>query len=115
MGNFSHGATHGLMLLTIKTRPYDKSPSLAAPYPALHRLQPRPRQVAVAVALLDAGAHLDFASQPRHEWGGFTPLMHAAIGSRAGVVRWLLKRGADGTKHTTQAVAMTKRSHRCTL
>ena len=58
----------------------------------------------VAVALLDAGADIDFATPPGYNLPGFTPLMHAAVGNHAGVAKVLLERGADGTKTTTQAV-----------
>jgi len=53
-------------------------------------------------ALLDGDADLDFAT-PAGNYNGFTPLMYAASVSNAGVVKFLLKRGADGTKHTAQA------------
>ena len=57
----------------------------------------------MAVALLDAGANIDFATTPGHEGaGGFTSLMYAAAGNHAGVVKLLLKRGADGALMTTQ-------------
>ena len=54
----------------------------------------------VATALLDGGAIIDFVTPPRRLINllGFTPLMYAAIKSRAGVVKMLLERGADGTK-----------------
>ena len=53
----------------------------------------------VAVALLVGGADIDFAMPPPHGYpGGFTPLMHAAAGFHAEVVKLLLDRGADGAK-----------------
>ena len=58
----------------------------------------------VAVALMDAGANIDFVpitTLPGWQ-AGFTPLIHATLENRAGVVQMLLKRGADGTKGTTQ-------------
>jgi len=57
----------------------------------------------MAVALLDAGADIDFATPRRHNYPGFTPLMFAAMGNRAALVKLLHKRGADGTNTTTQA------------
>ena len=61
----------------------------------------------VAVALLHAGANINFATPPssssRPSLPGFTPLMYAVGGKNAGVAKLLLKRGADGTKRTTQA------------
>ena len=47
----------------------------------------------MAVALLNAGANIEFAST-----GGFTPLMIATMSNNASVVMLLLERGADGTK-----------------
>jgi len=48
-------------------------------------------------------ANSDFATPPSREGaGGFTPLMYAADGNHAGVVKLLLKRGADGAMTTTQ-------------
>jgi hypothetical protein len=41
---------------------------------------------------------------PHHAWTSFTPLMYAAAGNRADVAKMLIKRGADGTKLTTQVV-----------
>jgi ankyrin repeat protein len=46
----------------------------------------------VAVALLDAGANIDFATPPR----AFTPLIIATNRNYASVVKLLLKRGANG-------------------
>jgi hypothetical protein len=57
----------------------------------------------VAVALLVAGADIDFATPPRHDYPGFTPLMYAVTGGQAAIVKLLHKRGADGTKTTTQS------------
>jgi len=56
----------------------------------------------VVVAHLDAGANADFvvAKPPRNESPGFTPLMCAVAANHAGVVKLLLKQGADGTKIT---------------
>jgi len=57
----------------------------------------------VAVALLDAGANVDFATPPHHvNCAGFTPLMYAVADNHAGVAKLLLKRGADGTKTTIE-------------
>jgi len=58
----------------------------------------------VASALLHGGAHVDFVTPPRHMNAGMTPLMYAVTGNHAGVVKLLLKRGADGAKTTTLAV-----------
>jgi len=58
----------------------------------------------VAVALLDAGAKINFATPANSsEYPGFTPLMYAVDANNAGVAKLLLERGADGTKRTTQA------------
>ena len=57
----------------------------------------------VAVALMDAGAKINFATPPPSLLPGFTPLMYAAIGNRAGLAKMLHKRGADGTKTITHA------------
>jgi hypothetical protein len=57
----------------------------------------------VAVVFLDARANIDFVTPPRHEYAGLTPLMYAAMESRTGVAKLLLKRGADGTVNTTHA------------
>ena len=56
-----------------------------------------------AVALLDGGASIDIATLHRHEAPGFTPLMYAAMKNNTAIVKMLLKRGADGTKASTQA------------
>ena len=59
----------------------------------------------VAVALLDAGANVDFATPPGHvNCAGFTPLMYAVEENHADVAKLLLKRGADGAKTTTEGV-----------
>jgi hypothetical protein len=61
--------------------------------------------VALTLALLDAGANVDFASHTRidqPEVPGCTPLMFAAIGNRACVVKLLITRGADGSMTTTE-------------
>ena len=58
----------------------------------------------VAVALLDGGADIDFVPGPMATLSGFTPLIYATFGNRAGVVRMLLKRSADGTKGITQPI-----------
>ena len=55
----------------------------------------------MAVALLDAGARIDFATT--HEYPDFTPLMYAAMSSHAGVAKMLHKHCADGTHTTTWA------------
>jgi hypothetical protein len=55
----------------------------------------------VALALLAAGAKIDFVTPPRHPYAGFTPLMYAAVSSHAGVAKMLLKSGADGVKKAT--------------
>ena len=60
--------------------------------------------VEVALALLASRANIDFATPPGHPSAGFTPPIYAAIAGRSGVAKLLLKRGADGTQHTTQAV-----------
>jgi ankyrin repeat protein len=52
----------------------------------------------VAAALLDAGADIDYAVPPGHDDAGVTPLILAVMGGHFGVVKLLLKRGADGTK-----------------
>jgi hypothetical protein len=57
----------------------------------------------VAVTLMDAGADIDCATPPRHDYPGFTPLMYAAVGNHAGVAKMLHKLGAEGTKTTTRA------------
>jgi hypothetical protein len=58
----------------------------------------------VAVALLDGDADIDFATPAScGNIPGCTPLMFAVGGVNAGVVKLLLKRGADGTRRTTQA------------
>jgi hypothetical protein len=57
----------------------------------------------VAVALLVGGANIDFATPPRHKNPGYTPLIYAAASNHAGIVKMLLKRGADGTKQITKA------------
>ena len=57
----------------------------------------------MAVALLDRGADIDHSTSPRHGCFGFTPLMYAAMGNHAGLVRLLHKLGADGTSTTTRA------------
>jgi ankyrin repeat protein len=65
----------------------------------------------VATALLRGGANIDFASPPRHaEHPGFTPLIFAAVNNHTGVVKLLLKRGADGTKMRR---CIMNRSHPC--
>jgi hypothetical protein len=59
---------------------------------------------AVVVALLDADAHIDFATlASSSRFRDLTPLMFAVEGNNAGAAKVLLKRGAGGTKHTTQA------------
>jgi hypothetical protein len=58
----------------------------------------------VALALLAGGAKIDFTTLPRHIYAGFTPLMHAALASHAGVAKSLVKRGADGTKTATRGI-----------
>jgi hypothetical protein len=58
----------------------------------------------VAIALLDAGASVDFATPPHHKYAGFMPLMHAVDDNHAGLAKLLLKRVADGFKTTTDAV-----------
>ena len=58
----------------------------------------------VVVALLVGDADIDFATPASSsQIPGCTPLMYALFGNNAGVVMLLLKRGAAGTKHTTQA------------
>ena len=58
----------------------------------------------VVVALLDAGANVDFATPPQHvNYAGFTPLMYAVDQNHAGLAKLLLKRGADGTKTSSEA------------
>ena len=58
----------------------------------------------MVVALLDAGADINFATPTGNSDYldfNFTPLMHAVDANNAGLAKLLLKRGADGTKHTT--------------
>ena len=58
----------------------------------------------MAVALLNAGAKIDFATPASiNDYPGYTPLMYAADGNRAGLVKMLHKCGADGTMTTTRA------------
>ena len=62
--------------------------------------------VQVALALLDGGAHIDFATPPRHGRPGdpgYTPLIYAANNNHAGVVKLLFERGADGTMRNARA------------
>jgi len=62
------------------------------------------RYTKVAVALLHHGAQIDFTTIPRRNQGiGCTPLMYAMVRNHPGVVKLLLKRGADGTKGTAKA------------
>ena len=59
----------------------------------------------VAGALLDNGANIHFATPPRDKLlvvPGFTPLMFAASGNHAAIVKLLLQRGADSTQTTTE-------------
>jgi len=91
---------------------YD-NPSLAAPdhvdsdgmtpLCAACELAPAKVAVALAVALLDGDADIDLATPATSDYAGFTPLMYAVAGINPGVAKLLLKRGADGTKRTTQA------------
>ena len=56
----------------------------------------------MAVVLLDAGAKINFATPPKSVNSGCTPLMYAVMANRAGLVKLLHKRGADGTNTTTR-------------
>lgn len=58
-----------------------------------------------AVALLNGGANIDFATLSRHDAPGFTPLMYAAMKNHTAIVKMLLNRGADGTKTSSHAWA----------
>ena len=60
----------------------------------------------VVVALLDGAADIDFATLASNnsDCPGFTPLMYAVSGNKAGVAKLLLKRGANVTMRTTHAV-----------
>jgi hypothetical protein len=59
----------------------------------------------VAVVLLGGEADIDFAT-PVGSCAppGCTPFLYAVRGSNTSVIKLLLKRGADGTKRTAQAV-----------
>jgi len=96
---------HGLIVYNM--------PALAAPDPVDDPKGTTPLCTAchlgldkVAAALLDAGANIDLATLPRPRRSvmvGFTPLMYAVEANNAGVVKMLLKRGADGAKTTSRA------------
>ena len=58
----------------------------------------------VAVALLDAGADIDFVTPDNGNFPSLTPLMYAVHGNNTSLVKLLLKRGASGTKRTTLVV-----------
>jgi ankyrin repeat protein len=96
--------THGL----IRLNDYVHTPSLAARGP-VDDAGETPLCIAcglgnaeVAVALLDAGADIDFGTPLRHGHTGFTPLMFAAQTNHASIAELLLNRGADGTKKATR-------------
>jgi ankyrin repeat protein len=97
---------HGLIV-------YD-NPTLAVPdFVNAHGVTPlflacESSSTKVVVALLDAGANIDFAATPpssstRPSLPGLTPLMCALGKKNTGVAKLLLKRGAEGTKRTTLA------------
>jgi len=93
-------------------KPVHTSSSLAAPDPVDEKSETALRiacefsPAKVAVALLDGHADIDFVTPVSNssDYPGFTPLMYAASGNNAGVVKLLLQRRANGTKRTTQAV-----------
>jgi len=67
----------------------------------------------VAVALLNGGANIDFVTPLRRSESrtmvGVTSLMCAVAGNHTGVLKILLKRGADGTKQDSHTATAAER------